>query len=228
MPRLGALDVKMIAVVGCDGAGKSSVVRFLRTELSRDYQVKLIDKWDVLNSSTYPAYRFMRPELPTLRRCVSDMPEVTRTLFLFWLLHGTLTVKAAEGADIVLLDGYWPKHAASEILLSGRRDLVKCLIDLMPRPELTLFLDVDPAVAYRRRIADTSTPLVPYECGLDPDCSEARFVQHQSAMRTILGEWCAALGWTRIDASPDRTKVLDAVLAATRRTLAECTGKARS
>jgi dTMP kinase len=163
----------------------------------------------------------MVPDLPALRRCVSDMPEVTRTLFLFWMLHGTLTPKATAGADIVLLDGYWPKHAASEILYSGRRDLVEVLSAIMPRADLTLFLDVDPEVAYCRRIADTATPLVPYECGLDQNCSKAGFVCHQEATRKIMIEWSKGLKWIRIDANADRTIVADAISAAMHSLLAE-------
>jgi dTMP kinase len=206
----------LVAIVGCDGAGKSSAVQLLRTELSREFRVKQIDKWNVLDSATFPEYRFMIPDLPTLRRCVSDMPEVTRTLFVFWTLHGTLTPKATAGADIVLLDGYWPKHAASEILYSGRRELVEMLSAIMPTPDLTLFLDVDPAVAYRRRSADKTTPLVPYECGLDQTCSEAGFMCHQKATRKILTEWCETFNWTRIDANAEQTTVADAIFAATR------------
>ena len=201
----------MIAIVGGDGAGKTSTVRRLHAELARDLRVTLIDKWDVLDSTRYPEYRFLRPELPTLRGCISDMQEVTRTLFVFWTLHGTLTPKAMEGADVVLLDGYWPKHAASEILYSGRRDLVGCISALMPRPDVTLFLDVDPEVAYRRRAGDATTPLVPYECGRDPSRSEASFVRHQAATRAILRDWCSVFGWTRIDANVDTAAVMDAV-----------------
>ena len=201
----------MVAIVGCDGAGKTSATRVLTAALAAELRVRQVDKWHVLDSERYPAYRFMSKDLPTLRRCVSDMPEVTRTLFLFWTLHGTLTPEATAGADVVVLDGYWAKHAASEIVYSGRRDLVNALVAIMPRPDRTLLLDVDPEIAYRRRIADLSTPLVPYECGLDPACSKEAFLRHQEATRALLLEWCHELGWVRIDANQEPAAVADAV-----------------
>jgi len=201
----------MLAIVGCDGAGKSSVVRSLKSRLGQQFQVRQIDKWDVLKSSIHPQYRFLVQDLPALRRCVSDMPEVTRTLFLFWMLHGTLTPQATAGAEVVILDGYWPKHAASELLHSAQPKLVEMLCSLMPTPDLTLFLDVAPEVAYQRRIADVETPLVPYECGLDPACSHSAFLRHQAATRAIMLEWCSRYNWTRIDANLDLALVQKAV-----------------
>jgi hypothetical protein len=50
-----------------------------------------------------------------------------------------------------LHDGDRPKHAASEILYSGQRDLVCFLCVPMPRAGVTSFLDVDPEVVQRVR-----------------------------------------------------------------------------
>lgn len=201
-----------VAVVGGDGAGKSSATRYLETQLTRrGLLVRRVDKWDVIRADMYPEYRFMRDDLPTLRRCVSDMQPVTRTFFLFWTLHGTLQKHAEEGADIVLLDGYWPKHAASEILYSRCPDLVEAAVALMPPTDLTLFLDVTPEIAYARRIADTGTPLVPYECGLDENLSREGFLSHQTRSREILSRWSDFYGWSRIDADRDPQDVRDAL-----------------
>lgn len=190
-----------IAVVGCDGAGKSSVTKFLRGELDRHgLSVGRIDKWDVVDPGLHPGYDFMRPDLPKLRRRVSDMQAVTRTFFLFWTLHGTMLPSRMEGKQIILLDGYWPKHAASELLYSRCEALVEAAVALMPPVDLTVFLDVDPLVAYERRIADVGTPLVPYECGLDPELRRESFLAHQKACRAILNRWSDTFGWSRIDA----------------------------
>lgn len=204
-----------VAVVGGDGAGKSSATRFLEEQLvKRGLSVHRVDKWDVIRADLFPEYRFMRDDLPTLRRCVSDMQPVTRTFFLFWTLHGTLQDHVTEGGDIVLLDGYWPKHAASEILYSNCADLVEASVAVMPPADLTVFLDVSPEVAYERRIADKETPLVPYECGLDPRLSRESFLVHQTRSREILARWSDARGWTKIDADREPGAVRQDLLAA--------------
>lgn len=208
--------MKIIAVVGGDGAGKTSAAQLVSSTFRPELCVRQIDKWDVLDKIQHPEYRFLLSDLALFRRCVSDMPEITRTLFLFWMLHGTFTPSATRGADLIVLDGYWPKHAASEIIYSGRHDLVEMLISIMPAPTLTLMLDVDPAVAYERRVADKATFLVPYECGLDLNCSKHAFMTHQSKIREILLGWCSTFGWKRLDANVDRAIVENSVLGAVR------------
>ncbi len=203
-----------IAVVGGDGAGKSSATKVLFAELKkRDLRIQKIDKWDVLRHDIYPEYRFMSGELKDLKRCVSDMQPVTRTFFFFWTLHGTIQSHLIDGMDVVLLDGYWPKHAAAEALYSGCRDLIETSIGYLPKADLTVFLDVDPEIAYERRSADEKTPLVPYECGMDLALSKEGFVRHQAKCRSILREWCDNQGWIKIDANQVPSKVHDELLA---------------
>jgi hypothetical protein len=91
-------------------------------------------------------------------------------------------------------------HAAAEIEYSGRRDLIEMLAALLRKPDLTLFLDVDPVVAYGRRVADLEVPLVPYECSLDQACSEIAFILHQTKIRNIMEDWRSRFNWTSIDA----------------------------
>jgi thymidylate kinase len=208
------MDVVLIAIVGCDGAGKSTSVSILSKKLATGFQVKTIDKWQILDGNTYPEFGFLRGGLSEFRRYVREMPEGTRTLFLFWMLHGMLTSSATANADVVTLDGYWAKHAAAEIVYSGRRDLIEMLAGLLRKPDLTLFLDVDPVVAYGRRVADLQVPLVPYECGLDQSCSEVSFIHHQTKIRNIMVDWRSRFSWTSIDANLGQGDVVDAVFSA--------------
>lgn len=201
-----------IAFVGNDGTGKSTMSKIVQERLQPISTVRRIDKWDVLRDDIYPEYAFMGNDLPQLRRCTSNMQETTRTLFLFWTLHGTLKPEVVKGADFILLDGYWPKHAASEMRYSGQTGLVREAVELMPRANLTFYLDLDPAESWRRRTADAEIPLVPYECGLDPSLSEVSFMTHQTAVRKQLGEWSDAFGWHRIDAARSMEEICQEVL----------------
>ncbi|MEP3296582.1 MAG: hypothetical protein ABJ007_10155 [Pseudophaeobacter sp.] len=201
-----------IAFVGNDGTGKSTMSKAVQKRLAPDSRVRRVDKWDVLRDDIYPEYAFMGDDLPQLRRCTSNMQETTRTLFLFWTLHGTLKPEVVEGADFILLDGYWPKHAASEMRYSGQSGLVREAVKLMPQANLTFYLDLDPAESWRRRTADPDIPLVPYECGLDPSLSEAAFMEHQTAVRNQLVEWSDSYGWHRIDAARTQDEICQQVL----------------
>jgi len=201
-----------IAFVGNDGAGKSTLSKAIRSELENRVSVKRIDKWDVIRENIYPEYSFMGNDLPLLRRCTSQMQEVTRTLFLFWTLHGTLKPEVLQGCDVVVLDGYWPKHAASEIRYSGQSALVEAAVQAMPVPNITFFLDIEPAESYRRRSEDGDIPLVPYECGLDQDLSETSFLRHQGAVRDQLVDWSEKFNWHRIDAARPRNEIRAEIL----------------
>jgi dTMP kinase len=201
-------EIMKIAIVGCDGAGKSSMTRFVeRGLLTSGYSTRRIDKWDVVNADLHPGYDFLCSDLRNLRRRVSQMRSVTRTFFLFWTLHGTLSPERLVDTQVVLLDGYWAKHAASETLYSHCGALIDAAVKTLPVPELTIFLDVDPEVAYNRRISDATTPLVPYECGLDEHLRRGSFLSHQTACRQILTSWCASLRWVKIDANREAIAV---------------------
>lgn len=202
-----------VAFVGNDGTGKSTLSRATEDRLAAIGATRRVDKWDVLKDDVYPEYAFMGNDLPLLRRCTSNMQETTRTLFLFWTLHGTLKPEIVAGADFVVLDGYWPKHAASEMQYSGKDGLVREAVKVMPRPNLTFFLDLEPALSWQRRTADPDIPLVPYECGLDPALTEASFMAHQTAVRAQLLEWNETYGWHRIDAARSKEDVLEEVMS---------------
>jgi thymidylate kinase len=198
----------LIAIVGSDGAGKSTVVQAVKAEIARFCSVSLVDKWDILDHGMFPEYRFLSTDLKTLRTCVAEMRDTNRTLFLFWALQGSLSPERLRQTEVVLLDGYWPKHAAAEIAYSAPPSLLDALISVMPRADLTILLDVDPEVAYARRASDPRTALVAYECG-QSDCSKAGFIAHQSKIRASLLPWARDHGWTVIDAN----RPLDAVTA---------------
>lgn len=198
----------LIAIVGPDGAGKSTIVQAVKAEVAKLCSVSLVDKWDILDRETFPEYRFLSTDLKTLRTCVAEMRDTNRTLFLFWALQGSLSPARLAQSEVVLLDGYWPKHAAAEIAYSAPPALLEALIAVMPRADLTILLDVEPEVAYERRTSDPNTALVAYECG-QAGCSREGFIAHQSKIRSTLLPWARDLGWTVVDAN----RPLDAVTA---------------
>ncbi len=204
----------IISVVGTDGAGKSTVTRRAHALLDTpDHPVRLVDRWDIVDNPAYPATRFMRPDVPDTRLCVAEMPGASRFLFLMWSIGMALTGRRTptlEGQP-VLLDGYWMKHAASESVYGLDRSWVESVVAGLPRSHLVLYLRLDPAVAWRRK---RGRDVVPYECGMDPSCSETSFLDHQHAILKVLDHWAERDGWTEIDAAAPLEEVVDRVTAA--------------
>jgi hypothetical protein len=171
---------------------------------------RVVGKWDIFQPGMVPQARFLRgTDQRDLRVCIAEMPSPSRMLFLGWM-NTTAATRAGEAEeDLVILDGYWAKHAAAELLAGCPPQLVHAITAAIAPVDLIVYLDVTPEEALRRKGDD----IAPYECGRDPGCSPALFLKHQAAVREVLLDWSKALGWTVV-----RT---DSMTAA-RRQLREC------
>jgi dTMP kinase len=195
----------MIAIAGCDGAGKSTLVRSLAAALvDRGFEAEVVDKWDVFDPARYPECAFLAGGPERLKQCVSAMDGVARALFIFWMIALTLKPIRRGAADkVYLLDGYWMKHAAAEILLGCPPEIVLAAVNALPEADLTVFLDVPPATALGRKQQRSR-----YECGRGAETSRAAFASHQSKVGALLSEWARERGWARIDSGMSAERVL--------------------
>jgi dTMP kinase len=198
----------LVAVTGPDGAGKSSVIEALAQRLS-PRAARVIDRWDILRSDIHPQCAFIAASRDELRAQMARMPVASRSLFLFWTFGMMLDGQLDAADEIVLSDGYWMKHAAAEVAYGADRAWIEAMGRTLPRPQLTLLLDIDPSVALARK-----QRLVPYECGMDPSASPEAFVRHQAAVRSVLLDWAKVEGWVCIDASEPLAKVVDRLVEA--------------
>lgn len=199
----------LIAIAGCDGAGKSTLVRNLAAALARrGHDVEVLDKWDIFDAQRYPECAFLGDDQEQLKRCVSAMDGVARALFIFWMISLTLKpLRAAAAGKVYLLDGYWMKHAAAEILLGCPPGVVFAAVDALPEADLTFFLEVAPGTALGRKPQRSR-----YECGRSRDGSQAAFASHQAKVGSLLSTWAHERGWVRIDSDMAREAVLKEVL----------------
>jgi dTMP kinase len=209
----------IVVIAGCDGAGKSTVTRRLTERLTADgLAISRVDKWDIYDFDRHPECRFLTTPLPQLRQCISEMSVPARTLFLFWSMHTTMARVSTAGCDVVLIDSYWTKHAASEILYGAPGPLVDALARSLPAADLVFVLDTPPGVAWARKARDGFADVVPYECGMDETRAEASFLAHQTKLRDVLLGWSSDLGWGVVDGTrpPDDVagEIAGAVLAA--------------
>lgn len=201
----------LIAIVGADGAGKSTVTALGREQLiAAGYPTRRVDRWDIVDNPAYPTAQFLAPDERQVRSCAARMSSPPRLLFLLWAAAMALLEdqREPEPDEVTLLDGYWMKHAASEIAYGLDRGWVEDVARGLPRPDLTVYLRVTPELAWERK---GGRPF-PYECGMDMTCSQASFLAHQRKVHGVLDEWAEQQGWAVVDGAQPLPAVLDAVV----------------
>jgi dTMP kinase len=188
----------VVAVVGGDGAGKSTLSCLLAERLSAaGIPARRVDRWDIVGDPSYPTASCLTPVPRQARSCAARMSGQPRLLFLLWAATLALTDhETGFPGDVVLLDGYWMKHAASEVAYGADPDWVEAVAAGLPAADVVAYLRLDPRVAWRRK---EGKPL-PYECGMDLSCRRASFLAHQSAIQGVLDRWAARYGWHVLDA----------------------------
>lgn len=194
------------AIVGADGAGKSTVVQALRERLGDDTRV--IDRWDIVgNSEEYPTADFIKPEKRYVRTCSALMSAESRLLFLLWTsIASVVERKSAEPpGSVVLLDGYWMKHAASEIAYGLDQRWVEQVVAGLPGVDIVLYLCSDPETAW----SHISDRVVPYECAMDLTCAKPSFMDHQKKIHEVFDAWADWPGWVTVDARQPLDAVID-------------------
>lgn len=205
----------IVAIVGPDGAGKSTATRQVTDFLeARGEPAQLVDRWHIVGNADYPATRFMQASVAETRLCVAEMPRTARFLFLVWSIGFALMARPERENAVAVLDGYWMKHAASEVAYGLDRPWVESVVAGLPHADVAVYLRVTPEVAWERK---KDGDVVAYECGMDASCSYNAFVEHQSKILAILDSWAERFGWTTIDAAGDQEHARNAIISALER-----------
>ena len=190
----------LVALVGIDGCGKSTQAGRLKDALqAAGRSVRATEVWDVLRDPDLDTSFTGGPD--ALRGYLGQVGSTARCLFVFHALHESFRRAQAAAPDVLLATGYVPKYAVVEELLGTPRDLLEALGALFPRPDRTLWLDLDPAEAAARRGTFTR-----YECG-GAAPSAASFAAFQARCREELAARAQAGGWVRVDAGGDPDQV---------------------
>ncbi|MGW4759630.1 dTMP kinase [Streptomyces chartreusis] len=198
--------------MGADGVGKSTVTREVAHRLTADgFPVRPVDRWEIVASPDYPTAAFLRDDVLSVRSCTARMSRLPRLLFLLWATVLPLTDcrRPQSPGEVLVLDGHWMKHAASEIAYGLDRNWVEALVAGLPQASATVYLRSDPETAWERK---NGRP-VPYECAMDLACSRESFLAHQRTIHDLLDQWARRLGWIEVDA---RRPLNDVVAQATR------------
>ena len=161
---------KFVSFSGIDGAGKSTQIANLRGRLqAAGMQVALITFWDdvarlkrIREGAGHTLFKGEKgvgsPEKPVNRRDknVRSWPMSLVRLGLYFVdalsLRATVAKALRSGADFVICDRYiYDELANLNLGNPAARAYVRMIMKLVPRPDISYFLDADPAAARARK-----------------------------------------------------------------------------
>jgi len=161
---------KFVSFSGIDGAGKSTQIANLGAQLQRaGVRVTLITFWDdvarlkrIREGAGHTLFKGEKgvgsPEKPVNRRDknVRSWPMSLVRLGLYFVdalsLRATVRKVLRSGADFVICDRYiYDELANLNLANPASRAYVRMIMKLVPRPNVSYFLDADPVAARARK-----------------------------------------------------------------------------
>lgn len=157
---------KLITITGKDGTGKSTQIQLLKEQMPQAWVSEI---WDLLGSE---ANQLMLGTKKDVDSFLCNLTPDSRFLFLMHALRFSVDKALQSGAPVVLLNAYYYKYAATELVLGANEVLVNQIINSFPKPDIVFELVLDDAIAAQRKMQFSR-----YECGLAPKATAEAFVR---------------------------------------------------
>jgi thymidylate kinase len=160
----------LVSFSGIDGAGKSTQIENLCDTLKRaGFSVQLITFWDDVarlkrfrEDVGHKVFKGDKgvgtPEAPIHRRDKNvRSPLVTLLRLAIYVidalsLRGIASKARRSGSNVVIFDRYiYDELANLNLDLAASRVYLRCVMKLVPRPEVSFVLDADPVKAFARK-----------------------------------------------------------------------------
>jgi thymidylate kinase len=197
----------IVAIEGIDGAGKSHVCKLLVNQLeARGVSGRLLERNSVKLDD-----EFSDRLLSNLRSIIwpgdpEPQSDPLGTHFYLYLLAAWFVALkkyvSLMPRGVHVMDGSYFRVVAKAHLRGGLDiNWLQSLFAASLQPDLVLLLDVDPAVAWKRRPSFKATELGRWDgFGTDP---EEAFCMYQNAIRKVLLHFAAERGWVVISQTAD-------------------------
>jgi thymidylate kinase len=199
----------LINIVGCDGCGKTTQILAIKRWLKEEYNLdsRIMTKFDMLDHEKFPECGFMAATRDEVAAFYTPMMKgQSRAIWLMYMLAVCICHYPPGEDEIVLADGYWHKHFATESGLGADENWLMDFCAFFPKPTINVLLDISPEKAIERK-----KKCQPYESGCDFSCSRESFVEFQSKVRNVLLRLAESEGWAVVHAERDSDSVFQDV-----------------
>ncbi len=136
----------LVVVTGPDGAGKTTVCHNIQNFFAQN-----LNERSVTITSVWDNYEDLFLSHTHAQDYLKNLQGLSRSLFIFHAIQRALENAQAKNNNIIIMDSYWYKYAVSEIALGVPRDFLFHIAKTFPTPDLTLYLDISPEIACKRK-----------------------------------------------------------------------------
>lgn len=194
------MSTKFVVIEGIDGSGKSTLTKIVGKKLAElKYQINVIDKTEQVYEST-----FANGQMQNIKKALWEYPKNSNILEMgdfHWLSLiaswyyaidelAIIPAKTSNVASYVLIDSWFYKYAARYFLKENfDTDFVNIIFSKLTKPDIIVFLNVDPKVAAKRK----NGSFKPTECGVIEQpklANEENFIKYQSNVQKQLLATC--------------------------------------
>ncbi|MBS1960683.1 MAG: hypothetical protein JST04_00595 [Bdellovibrionales bacterium] len=171
-------EKRLVAITGMDGSGKSTLVGRLASDLAGlPGGLRVVGIWDLVKEPD-PSEPIEIPfrDWAGADRFLRSLAPPDRAKFIFGCLGLALERGLRSPERTLLLDAYWYKYFASELVMQGEaaRPALEALVRDLPTPHFLFFLAIEPEGTVVRK-----TSFSGYESGYDPRGDAAGFLAFQ-------------------------------------------------
>lgn len=133
--------MRIIAITGADGSGKSTQIELLKTKLRAmsGLRVEFASIWDSMSAFHHVSQRDLAVVLDGF---LLEFSSQARTYFLASVLRNSLDRIDSHSTDLLIFDGYIYKYWASEMAYGVDSKLWEVLAKQFPRPDQIFHLHV--------------------------------------------------------------------------------------
>lgn len=167
----------IIAITGPDGSGKSTVCDELYShiqEIHPSLRCNIASIWD-------PMIAFkLKLDVPAYLKVLSNK---ARSMFLFHAVQ--MSYDMNQDCDLLILNAYWYKYAASEMAYGTDLDFIGNLSQHFPIPDETYYLDISPVMTLKRKNYKTSA----YESGENYLTFQNKALENLQKIEKLEGPW---------------------------------------